>query len=454
MINPPETRYARSGEVHIGYQVVGDGPFDLVLLDQWFSNVDALWHLEPLARFVERLTAFARVILLDKRGTGISDPVPLGGLPTLEEWMDDIRAVMDEVGSERAAFVSAVGAGYLTMLFTATYPERTRALVLVDGYARSSSAPDYLQDLPALLTERGFEEARSAFGSGIQLRLFAPAEYRNPATLKSFAEYSRQSASPAMAIAMARLLFQSDVRHVLPAIRVPTLVIAHSESAFVPPVMSRYLAEHIAGSRYLELPGSENLLWAGDQARLVAELQEFLTGVRALPEAERILATVLFTDIVGSTEQAARLGDHAWREVLERHYVIAREQVERFRGRQIATTGDGLLAIFDGPARAIRAAQAIESAVRGLGIEIRAGLHTGEIEQVGGDIRGIAVHIGARIAALASPREVLVSSTVKDLVVGAGIDFDERGVRSLKGVPGRWRLYAIRSSGPLEMASE
>jgi class 3 adenylate cyclase len=445
MIEPPETRYARSGEVHIGYQVVGEGPFDLVLLDQWFGNVDALWHFAPLARFVERLASFARVILLDKRGTGISDPVPLGGLPTLEEWMDDIRAVMDEVGSERAALFSAVGASYLTMLFAATYPERTRALVLVDGYARSTSAPDYFPDLPALLSERGFEEARTAFGSGIQLKLFAPAEYRNSAVAKSFAEYSRQSASPAMAIAMARLLFQSDVRDVLPAIRVPTLVITHADSAFVPPALSRYVAEHISGARHLELPGSENLLWAGDQARMIAELQEFLTGVRASPETERVLATVLFTDIVGSTERANQLGDYAWKDLLDRHYALAREQLANFRGRQVVTTGDGLLAVFDGPARAIRSAQAIGTAVRGLGIEMRAGLHTGEIELAGSDVRGIAVHIGARIAALAAANEVLVSSTVKDLVVGSGIEFDDREAHSLKGVPGKWRLYAVRN---------
>ncbi len=445
MIEPPETNYARSGEVHIGYQVVGEGAFDLVLLDQWFSNVDALWHLAPLARFVERLASFARVILLDKRGTGISDPVPLGGLPTLEEWMDDIRAVMDAVGSERAALVSGPGACYLTLLHAATYPERTSALVLVDGYARVTGTDDYFPELPRVMTEEAVEAIRSAWGRGGMLRAFAPAEYRDPALVRSFALYERLAASPAAAFAIGRVLYESDVRHVLPAIRVPTLVISHAASARTPPAVSRYLAEHIPGARHLELPGSENLIWAGDQARMLAELQEFLTGVRPSPEVDRVLATVLFTDIVGSTERTLALGDHAWKELLDRHYAVAREQLERFRGREVVTTGDGILAAFDGPARAIRCAQAIGTAVRDLGLEIRAGLHTGEIERAGSDVRGVAVHIGARISALAGAGDVLVSSTVRDLVVGSGIEFDDRGVHRLKGVPGEWRLYAVRS---------
>ncbi len=440
----PETRYARSGDVYIGYQVVGDGPFDLVLIDQWFSNVDALWRFAPLARLVERLTTFARVILLDKRGTGISDSVPLGGLPTLEAWMDDIRAVMDAVGSERAALVSAVGACYLTMLFAATHPARTTALVLVDGYARVTGTDDYFPGLVAPVSTTGFEEAIAAYGTGFQLKLMAPAEYRDPAVRRAFSEYLRSSSSPSLAIAMAKLLFDSDVRHILPAIQVPTLVVRHAASAFVPPGLSRYLAEHIPGARYLELPGSENLIWAGDQARIVGEIQEFLTGARPAPEVERLLATVLFTDIVASTEHARMLGDHAWKELLDRHYQVARRELERFRGRQVVTTGDGLLATFDGPARAIRCAEAIVAGVRTIGLEIRAGLHTGEIELAGSDVRGIAVHIGARISALAGPGEVLVSSTVKDLVVGSGIEFDDRGIQALKGVPGEWRLFSVR----------
>jgi class 3 adenylate cyclase/pimeloyl-ACP methyl ester carboxylesterase len=424
---------------------VGEGPRDLVFLDQWYSNVDGLWRVAPLARFVERLAAFARVILLDKRGTGISDPVPLGGLPTLEEWMDDIRAVLDAVGSERAALISGVGASYLTLLFAATHPDRCTALVLVDGYARLSGAPGYLSDVPEVMTASEAEAIRSSWGRGILLQRLAPGESRKPALIESFSEYERQSASPAMAVAMLQALYAADLRHVLPAIRVPTLVITHADSARIPLPASRYLAEHIGGARHVELPGSENLIWAGDQVRMAAELQEFLTGVRPMPEAERLLATVLFTDIVGSTERAAALGDHAWRELLERHYAVVREQLERFRGRQVVTTGDGLLATFDGPARAIRCAQAIQAGVRDLGLDVRAGLHTGEIELAGSDVRGIAVHIGARISALAVPAEVLVSSTVKDLVVGSGIDFEDRGVHALKGVPGEWRLYSVRT---------
>ncbi len=442
-MEPPETRYARSGDVHIGYQVVGDGPFDLVLLEQWFSNVDALWQLEPLARFVERLASFSRVILLDKRGTGVSDPVPLGGLPTLEEWMDDIRAVMDEVGSPRAALVSVVGASFLTLLFAATYPQRTRALVLVDGYARMTSTDDYFPGVPSTLTEAMVGQIGDAWGRGGMLRAFAPAEYRTPELVRRYGWYERQAASPAAAVAIGHVLWRSDVRHVLPAIRVPTLVITHPESARVPPALSRYLAEHIPGARHLELPGSENFIWAGDQARMASELQGFLTGAKPAPETERVLATVLFTDIVGSTERARARGDHAWKELLDRHYAVAREQIERFRGHLIVTTGDGLLATFDGPARAVRCAQAIGAAVHDLGLDIRAGVHTGEIELDGSDVRGIAVHIGARVAALAGSGEVLVSSTVKDLVVGSGIEFEDRGLHALKGVPDEWHLYGV-----------
>ena len=437
----PETRYARSGDVHIGYQVVGDGPFDLVLLEQWFSNVDALWELEPLGRFIERLASFSRVILLDKRGTGISDPVPLGRLPTLEEWMDDIRAVMDEVGSQQAALVSAVGAGFLTMLFAATYPDRTRALVLVDGYARMTGTEGYFPELPTTMTEAMVGQIRDAWGRGGMLRAFAPGEYRNSELARRYAWYERQSASPAAAFAIGHVLWQSDVRHLLPAIRVPTLVITHAESVRVPPALSRYLAEQIPNARQLELPGSENFIWAGDQARMAGEIQGFLTGAKPAPEAERVLATVVFTDIVGSTERARSLGDRAWKDLLDRHYDVAREQIAAFRGRLIVTTGDGLLATFDGPARAVRCAQAIAAAVHELGLEIRAGVHTGEIQLDGSDVRGLAVHIGARIAALADAGEVLVSSTVKDLVVGSGIEFEDRGLHLLKGVPDEWRLY-------------
>jgi class 3 adenylate cyclase len=444
-VDPPETHYTQSGSVHIGYQVVGDGPFDLVLLDQWFSNVDALWEFEPLARFVERLAAFSRVILLVKRGTGISDPVPLGELPTLEDWMDDIRAVMDAVGSARAALVAGPGACYLALLVAATYPKRATHLVLDDGYARLTGTDDYFPELPRSLSEANVEPSRAAWGHGGFLRAMAPSAYRDPTILASFARYERLSASPSTAFAVGSALYEGDVRQVLPTIGAPTLVITHAESATAPAALSRYLAEHIPGARGSELPGSEHLMWAGDQGRLVAELQEFLTGARPAPETERVLATVLFTDIVGSTERANAIGDHAWKELLGRHYAIADEQLARFRGRRIVTTGDGLLATFDGPARAIRCAEAIRAGVKELGLGIRAGLHTGELEVDGSDVRGIAVHIGARIAALAGSGEVLVSSTVKDLVAGSGIQFDDLGLRPLKGVAGDWHIFSVRA---------
>jgi class 3 adenylate cyclase len=438
----PETRYARSGDLHIAYQSVGDGPLDVLLVDQWFSNVDGQWEVPPLARMLERVASFSRLIVLDKRGTGVSDPVPLGGLPTLEEWMEDIRAVLDAVGSERTALLSGVGASYLTILFAATYPERTSALVLVDGYARLLGDEDYAPSIwREFPTEQG-EEIRAGWGQGILLKRLAPKEAEDPGLLRSFAAYERQSASPGMARAMLQLLYEGDIRPVLPAIRVPTLVIGHAQSARIPVELTRYLGDHIPGARYVELLGEENLPWAGDQSTLLSEVQEFLTGVRPHADPDRVLATVLFTDIVGSTQRAAEIGDRRWRWLLAAHDRAVRQEVERHRGREVQSTGDGFLAVFDGPARAIRCAAAIRDGVRALGMEVRCGLHTGEVEMADSDVRGIAVHIGARIAALAGPGEVLVSSTVKDLVIGSGIPFEERGLYELKGVPEHWRLYS------------
>jgi class 3 adenylate cyclase len=418
---------------------------DITLVDQWFSNVVAQWRLPPLARFVDRLASFSRVILLDKRGTGLSDPVPLGGLPTLDEWMDDIRTVLDAVGSERTALLSGAGASFLTILFAATYPDRTSALILVDGYARISAAPDYLPGLPARLPQEDAERIRAGWGSGALLDILAPGEAGDLALRKSYSEYESLSASPGMAVAMIRMLYESDVRDVLSAVRVPTLIIHHADSARIPPVLSRYLVEHIADARSVELPGSANLIWAGDQEAVLSEVQEFLTGVRPHAESDRVLATVLFTDIVGSTARAAELGDARWRHMLESHHQFGRAELDLHRGREIDTAGDGFLATFDGPARAIRCASAICDSVRSIGLEVRAGLHTGEVELMDGDVGGIAVHIGARVAALAGPGEVLVSSTVKDLVVGSGIGFDDRGTYQLKGIPDAWRLFAART---------
>jgi class 3 adenylate cyclase len=439
---PPQTHYARAGDLHIAYQVVGRGPIDVTFIDQWWSNIDSLWRVPPFARFIERLATFARVILLDKRGTGLSDPVPFGGLPTLEEWMDDLTAVLDATGSRQTAILSGVGASYLALLFSATYPERTSALALVDGYARLSPAEDYVE-IPEVFTEAHVEEVRAGWGQGVLMRRLAPDEVADQTLMERFAEYERQSASPGMAAAMLRMLYTSDVRHVLPAIRVPTLVITHKDSARIPPECSRYLAEHIAGARAVELPGSENLIWAGDQAAVVDLVEEFFTGTRSGDEPDRVLATVLFSDIVGSTELAATLGDRRWKELLDRHDELSETVVARFRGRIVDRQGDGFLATFDGPARAIRCALELRDGMKTLGIKTRAGLHTGEIERRGSDIGGIAVHIGARVSAVAGAEEVLVSRTVVDLVAGSEIRFLERGEHQLKGVPGSWTLFSV-----------
>jgi class 3 adenylate cyclase len=440
---PPETRYARNGDAHVAYQVIGTGPIDLVVIDQWFSNMEAQWEFAPLARLLERLATFARVIVFDKRGTGISDPIALDG-HLLEEWMDDLRAVLDDVGSERTALLCGIGAAYMMLLFAATYPERTTALVGVDPCARISWAPDYPLGWPLEGLLQDLERLRSSWGPGGGTMTFlAPNLLQDPAVSASFGRYERQSASPGAAVAMLRMMYESDVRHVLPAVQVPTLVLQKAEAARIPPAHGRYVAEHIAGAKYGEIPGSENYMWAGDTDLLLAEIQEFLTGVRPAPDPDRVLATVLFTDIVGSTERAAELGDRRWRDLLERHNALVRRELERFRGREVDTAGDGFLATFDGPARAIRCAIAIGRSVRELGLEVRAGLHTGEIELIGDDVGGLAVHIGARVAALGGPGEVLVSSTVKDLVVGSGIAFEDRGAHTLKGVPGTWQLFTV-----------
>ena len=433
-------RYAKSGDLHIAYRTLGSGPLDVVVVEQWFSNVEIERDVPPLARFNDRLASFGRLILFDKRGVGLSDPVPATSLPPIEEWMDDLRAVMDAVGSERAAVVASMGGGYLATVFAATYPERTAALVLVDAFPRFSRGAGYdrgpsPEDASTRL--RQFER----WGEGMMLELFAPDE-NDAATRSSWARYERLSVSPGTAMTMVDMINATDVRGVLPAIRVPTLVIARSSSA-VDPLHSRYLAEHIEGARYVEIEGTSSLIWAGEQGSMIREIQHFLTGVRPAVESDRALATILFTDIVGSTDLAASVGDARWRVILDEHNRIVREQLGRFRGREVKTTGDGFLAAFDGPARAIRCAQAIAEAVRGAGVDIRAGLHTGEVDLLGEDLGGIAVHIGARVAAHAVAGEVLVSSTVKDLVVGSGIAFDDRGTHPLKGVPGEWRLFAV-----------
>ena len=441
-ISMPDTKYAKSGDVHIAYQVIGDGPLELVFVPGFISHLDLWWEeSSPAPSFLRRLGAFSRLILFDKRGTGLSDRVADTALPTLEQRMDDVRAVMDAVGCERAALLGFSEGGPMCSLFAATYPERTRALVLYGSMARFMKDPDY----PWGRSEEevaGFLKAiETRWGEGDVLDLVSPSLAGDERQRRFMGRLERLSASPGAAVALMRMNAEIDVRHVLPAIRVPTLVLHRRDEIMLNVGGSRYLAECIPGARYVELSGGDHTPWTGDADAVVGEIQEFLTGVRAAPDLDRVLATVLFTDIVGSTERAAQLGDRRWRDLLDRHHGLVRTELGRFRGREVDTAGDGFLATFDGPARAIRCACAINDAVKSLGINIRAGLHTGECELMGDDVGGIAVHIGARVAAAAGPGEVLVSSMVKDLVAGAGIRFVERGVHVLKGVPGEWRLF-------------
>jgi class 3 adenylate cyclase len=435
----PQTRYARSGEVHIAYQVVGEGPLDLVYVPTWISQVEHLWEDSTVARYFERLASFSRLIMFDRRGSGLSDPV--AGAPTLEEQMDDVVAVLDACGSERAALFAQFEAGAMAMMFAATHPERTRALVLYEAMARMAWAPDYDW---ALRPEEREAALETEWGDGSRLHGMAPEAARNPRFLQWFAKLERLAASPGTAAALLRMNAQVDVRAVLPLIKVPTLVLHRAEDRFIDIRHSRYIAEHVPGARYLELSGSQALSFGPDSELLLDEVEEFLTGARRAQVSDRILATVMFSDIVDSTTRAAELGDRRWREVLEALQPAVGRELSRFRGRAVKTMGDGFLATFDGPARAIRAALAIRDGAReAFGLEVRTGLHAGEVEVIGQDVGGIAVHIGARISACAQAGEVLVSGTVKDLVVGSGIEFEDRGERELKGVPGNWRLFSV-----------
>ena len=445
MFEVPETRYAKSGDVNIAYQVVGDGPFDLIHVPPFVSNLELQWEDPAERRYYERLASFCRLVMFDKRGTGLSDRVAVA---TLEERMDDVRAVMDDVGSQRAAVFGSSESGALSVLFTATYPERVSALVLYGAYPRMAWAPDYPDGIPEEFWADGLQYLEENWGRGKEvgflLYALAPSRAEDPAFRKAHGRWERLSASPGAAVAISRMILEIDVRHLLSTIRVPTLVV-HRTADEAHARGSRFMGAHIPGAKVVELPGTEYFPYLGDQDAILDEIEEFLTGVRPVPAPDRALATVLFTDIVSSTERAAALGDDEWTRTLDLHDALVAREVERHRGRRINTTGDGMLATFDGPARAVRCAQSLREVVQPLGIEVRAGLHTGEIELRGGDIGGIAVHIGQRVAALAGPGEVLVSSTVKDLVAGSGITFADRGSHLLKGVPDEWRLFAVTS---------
>ena len=438
---PPETRYAKSGDINIAYQVVGSGLRDLVLVPGWVSNLDVFWEEPTLARFLSRLASFSRLVVFDKRGTGLSDRVV--DMPTLEVRMDDVRAVMDAVGSERAALYGYSEGGPMCALFAVTYPERTSALIMGGAYARLTRTQDYPWGPTAEQLETTVERIEREWGGPVGVDVRAPSMAKDERFRQWWGRLLRASASPAAGAALMRMSAHLDIRHILPTIRVPTLIMHSINDQIIDVGASRYMAERIPGAKLVELSGVDHSPYLSDAQVITDEIEEFLTGVRTRSESDRVLATVLFTDIVGATEKAASLGDRRWRDLLDAHHALVRRELASFRGREIDTAGDGFLAAFDGPARAVRCGCAIADGARAMGLEIRAGLHTGECEVMGDKLGGIAVHIGARVAALAGPGEVLVSSTVKDLVAGSGLSFKDQGTRPLKGVPGDWHLYVV-----------
>jgi len=427
--------------VHVAYQVFGEGDLDLVLVTGFVTHIELIWEHEPAARLLQSLGSFARVIQFDRRGAGLSDPVATA--PTLEERMDDVRAVMDAAGSERAALVGVSEGVPMSIMFAATYPERVQSMVLIGGMARSTYADDYPWPLPVeALMESAGEFVLPYWGQGTMVEVVAPSQAEDPDARAWFARIERATASPGMLASLAQMFLDIDVRDVVPTVHVPTLVLHRRHDRLVNVRNGRWLAEHLPDARLVELPGSDHSLLYEEPESALGEVQEFLTGTRSTPTPDRMLATVLFTDIVDSTKTATELGDRRWREVLEGHQRAVRDALTRFDGREVKSTGDGFLATFDGPARGIHCARAILDSSHPLGIRVRAGLHTGECEVMGDDIGGIAVHIAARVSAYAGGGEVLVSRTVKDLVAGSGIVFTDRGTHELKGVPDVWQLYA------------
>jgi class 3 adenylate cyclase len=440
-----ETRYARSGDAHIAYQIAGLGPPDLLYLSSGTISIDSIDEEPGFARFHRDLASFSRLIRMDLRGVGLSDPIDPSVPPSLEQWVGDALAVLDAAGSERAALCGADEGALVAMLTAATHPDRVGALILLNAYPRLRRDVDYPHGVPdevmarfgeAILPDDGGE------GSFADLQVFIPRVASDPRFRQWWQRAGNRGASPATARALAFTRVRSDLRPVLPTIQVPTLVIHRKNNRAAVVEHGRYLAEHIPDARYVELPGDEHLPYVGDSATIVAEIEEFLTGMRHV-EVDRVLATILFCDIAHSTDLVSDLGDRRWRDLLDAYYAMIRRQLERFAGREVKTIGDGLLATFDGPARGIRCAQAIRDGSRQLGVDVRVGLHTGEVESMGDDIGGVAVHIGERVCASARPGEVLASRTVVDLVAGSGISFSDRGEHELKGVPDRWQLYAV-----------
>jgi class 3 adenylate cyclase len=439
---PSKTQYARSGDVSIAYQVTGDGPLDLVIVPGFVSHVELVWEFPPARRMIERLASFSRLITFDKRGTGLSDPVV--GAPTLEERMDDVRAVMDAVGSETSALLGFSEGAAMSILFAASHPERTTALVLYGGMARVTWAEDYPIGTPAeALIQGTMEWIAPHADEGAFFEVLAPSAMEDPSALDAFKRFQRYAATPSMLQQLYAMYIDVDVRSVLPSVHAPTLVLHRRGDRAVNRRAGEWMASRISGAKYVELPGQDHSPFAGDTDALIDEVEEFLTGVRRGPEIDRVLATVMFTDIVGSTEKAAELGDRRWRELLEAQVTVLRRELARFRGREIKQIGDGCLATFDGPARAIRCGLAMIQSVKALGVDIRVGLHTGEVEMMDDDIGGIAVHIASRIGSMAETARVYTSGTVKDLVAGSGIAFQDRGTHQLKGIPDEWRVFEV-----------
>ena len=445
----PETRYIASPEGgYVAYQVFGSGPLDLVFMTNWATNMDAMWDEPSMAAYMERLGSFSRVIWYDKRGTGVSDPVPLASLPTIERWADDARTVLDAVGVDQAALIGDTEGGPMAAMLAASHPERVRALVLVNSFARWRRAEDYPIGMPEATAERLLERWEQHWGVTSEiLDLTAPSVANDPRFRTWWLRYSRLTMPRQASTTMYRWVTEIDIRSILPSIRVPTLILHRVGNRHHRVEFGRYLAEHIPQAKYVELPGADSFPFhAGDVTPVLDEVEEFLTGTRASPLLDRRLATMVFTDIVGSTRLAAERGDRAWISLVRSHDEIVREHLKAYRGREVDHTGDGFLAIFDGPARAVTCAARMVDALRELGVTIRVGLHTGEIELVGNATRGLAVHVAARVMSVAEDGGILVSATVKDLVLGSGIDFADRGTHRLKGVPGDWQLFGVVSA--------
>jgi class 3 adenylate cyclase len=442
----PPVHYARNGDVSIAYAVLGDGPMDLAFVTGFVGHLEVVWELPAIRDFFERLASFARVIMWDKREQGLSDR--LGQPPTLEQGMDDLRAVLDAVGSKRAALFGISEGGPMSALFAATYPERVSHLVLYGTYAKMTRSEDHPAGVPQDALERWLERMGAQWGGPAGVNEFAKSAADDEDFVDWWTHLLRSGTSPRAAIALMRMYLEIDVRPALPAITAPTLLLHRAGDRLVPVAQGRAMAALMPHARYVELEAADHLAFIGDEGELLDEVEEFLTGVRSQRQPERMLATVLFTDIVGSTERAATVGDRDWRRLLERHDELVRRELGRYRGREIKQTGDGFLAAFDGPGRAVQCAASITERVRQLGIEVRAGVHTGECELRGSDIAGMAVHIGARVGATARSGE-LVSSTVRDIVVGSDLRFEDRGMAELKGVPGEWRLYALANPLPV-----